>query len=198
MDLQPGTVLTLRDVIDRTVWFAFPVAVVADGLEALEVVQFAGTTGQAVSGYPTDWERVHAQLLADERTMDPVVWRTTHCVHVFQPEHPWWSTRLMWSADSGGFLGWYVDFRKPLLRHGSFLDTRDLQLDVVVPPDRDWRWKDEEVYAQFVREGLIDATSRRAVEACREEVILSIQEERTRSRAIAVRKGSPFRTFCRN
>lgn len=84
----------------------------------------------------------------------------------------------MWSADSGEFLCWYVDFRRPVVRRGRFLDTRDLALDVVVDPGGEWRWKDEDQYRYGVASGFIDGDEHAAVEAAREVVLEAIAARR--------------------
>ncbi|MCD0484897.1 DUF402 domain-containing protein [Streptacidiphilus sp. ASG 303] len=41
------------------------------------------------------------------------------------------------------FDGWYVDLERRI-RRGDHIDVIDLEPDLVVAPDRTWRWKDEE------------------------------------------------------
>jgi protein associated with RNAse G/E len=47
----------------------------------------------------------------------------------------------------GTFRDWYVNLEEPAVRwddgHLAGLDTVDQDLDIVVAPDRSWRWKDE-------------------------------------------------------
>jgi Protein of unknown function (DUF402) len=54
-------------------------------------------------------------------------------------------------APSGEFQSWYVNLEDPATRWDdgdlAGIDTVDHDLDVVVPPDRTWRWKDEEEFA---------------------------------------------------
>ncbi|MFN0095768.1 MAG: DUF402 domain-containing protein [Dehalococcoidia bacterium] len=53
----------------------------------------------------------------------------------------WWATWLLWEP-GGRFRGWYVNLQEPFEPTPWGLDHRDLQLDILVPPDRRWRWKD--------------------------------------------------------
>jgi hypothetical protein len=50
-----------------------------------------------------------------------------------------------------GFNSWYVNLEEPVARWDdgglAGVDTVDQDLDVVVSPDRQWRWKDEEEFA---------------------------------------------------
>lgn len=59
--------------------------------------------------------------------------------------------------DDGALRHWYVNLELPAVRwrdpHTGLagLDTVDYDLDVVVTPDRSWRWKDEEEFAMRLR-----------------------------------------------
>jgi len=56
---------------------------------------------------------------------------------------------LWWFFDANGFTGWYVNLEIRGPRWSAGIDVADLGLDVVVDPDRTWRWKDEEDFAAF-------------------------------------------------
>jgi uncharacterized protein DUF402 len=57
-----------------------------------------------------------------------------------------YSVWLFFEPD-GSFRNWYVNLEEPPIRwddgHLAGLDTVDQDLDIVVGPDRAWRWKDE-------------------------------------------------------
>lgn len=54
----------------------------------------------------------------------------------------WWMRH-----GSGGFAGWYVNLEEPGMRwddgYVAGVDIVDQDLDLEIPPDRTWRWKDE-------------------------------------------------------
>ena len=50
----------------------------------------------------------------------------------------------MWTP-AWEFLGWYVNLEEPFRRTPLGFDVRDLQLDILVDPERKWRWKDSEL-----------------------------------------------------
>lgn len=50
---------------------------------------------------------------------------------------------VWWFFREGAFLGWYVNLEAVLARHPGGIDVVDHHLDIVVDPDRTWRWKDE-------------------------------------------------------
>ncbi len=57
---------------------------------------------------------------------------------------------------SGEHWGWYVNLQEPFRRSGIGFETMDLMLDLIVDPDRTWRWKDEDELATFVERGVFD------------------------------------------
>ncbi len=82
----------------------------------------------------------------------------------------WFSVARMHGPD-GALLCWYVNFeRPPLWRHDGW-DTHDLALDLVVDPDRSWRWKDEDEYEHSRRLGLITNYEHKAVDAARAQAL---------------------------
>lgn len=62
---------------------------------------------------------------------------------------------VSWFFDpAGGFAGWYVNLESPPVRWAAGLDLVDHDLDIVVEPDRTWRWKDEDDFEAATRLGL--------------------------------------------
>jgi Protein of unknown function (DUF402) len=57
-------------------------------------------------------------------------------------------------APDGTFRSWYVNLEKPSVRWDdgavAGVDTVDYDLDLLVQPDRSWRWKDEDEFAAFL------------------------------------------------
>lgn len=84
----------------------------------------------------------------------------------------WW-----FRDDAGDFTAWYVNLEEPAVRWDdgavAGVDVVDQDLDIVVAPDRSWRWKDEQEFAErlafpehyWVRdEAQVRAEGRRVVE----------------------------------
>jgi len=58
------------------------------------------------------------------------------------------SYSLLWFfATTGEFTGWYLNLEAPAHRWWGGLDVYDKALDVLVAPDRTWKWKDEDELA---------------------------------------------------
>jgi protein associated with RNAse G/E len=70
--------------------------------------------------------------------------------------HPREGAYSLWFSftPEGAFAGWYVNLEEPVIRWRdgelSGVDTVDQDLDIVVAPDRTWRWKDEEEFAEHL------------------------------------------------
>jgi hypothetical protein len=62
-----------------------------------------------------------------------------------------WSVWWFFDEQTGDFDGWYVNLEDPFRRWDdggvAGIDTADHALDIVVAPDRSWRWKDEDELA---------------------------------------------------
>jgi hypothetical protein len=56
---------------------------------------------------------------------------------------------VWWFFDPAGtFAGWYVNLQAPARRWWGGIDLEDQALDVVIDPDRTWRYKDEDEFRQ--------------------------------------------------
>lgn len=87
------------------------------------------------------------------------------------------STWLWWDEDQDErrFSGYYVNMEEPFRRSEAGFDTNDHMLDIVVTPDLDWRWKDEDVMVERVRSGTYSAEFAAAVRSEGERVVQEIE-----------------------
>ena len=105
-------------------------------------------------------------------------------------EAEWYGGRLMiselgaahsvyvnWGRD-GEFAGWYVNLEDPWRVSPLGFDTTDHLLDVVVEPDRSWRWKDEDHLAEAVEVGLFTQKQAWGIRAEGERAIERIEGQR--------------------
>jgi hypothetical protein len=145
-----------------------PVIVVSDTPELLSFFLAADTptlfSRPRFAGQPKPWGPGEWDL--EQNTWDR--WNTLHLVVPGE----WRATWVMWSP-TWEFLGWYVNLQEPLWRTRWGFDIRDLQLDILVAPDRSWRWKDEDDLQRSIECGLIseanaEETQRSAAQAIRE------------------------------
>lgn len=67
-------------------------------------------------------------------------WRWAEVLKLVRPDDGW-ATWVRWTADRR-FDGWVVNMQSPMTRTYLGFDVWDHQLDILVNPDRTWRWKD--------------------------------------------------------
>ena len=109
---------------------------------------------------PGEWELV------------PGVWRYRHTLFLHRAGE-WRATWVRWNEE-WEFDGWYVNLQEPLWRTRWGFDIRDLQLDILVAPDRTWHWKDEDDFARSVDCGLICAEFAQRVRESAAEALAAI------------------------
>jgi predicted RNA-binding protein associated with RNAse of E/G family len=171
-----GDHVALRDVRNGVVYFAWPVTVIEDADRGLLVSQVPGAVGRVPRGYPDDLAELVHQLESRQPELVELEWKATRTLGVFLPDQ-WWATRLFWNADGTAFLGYYVDFIRPIERDGNHVNTLDLALDVVVRPDGSWAWKDEDHLPIMRTLGWLDDETERHMELGKTAVIAAVESK---------------------
>jgi hypothetical protein len=142
-----GRVVLRRYHRASTYLFVKPMVVARDDAGGLLLWMPAGTE---VAGLRDDDGRtLHAAPIGAMR--NPRLVRTTwgeRDVLILMP--PGAAHSVWWFFRHGRFDGWYVNLETPARRHEDGVDATDLVLDVVVAPDRSWRWKDEDEFADRI------------------------------------------------
>lgn len=154
-----GEVILRREVLnDGRCWAEWPVIVVLDEPELLATYIATDTPFRIPTGaWPTStglhpwhgkdrWEG-HGVLMLQRPNEAHAVW-------------------VFWQGTNRAFWGWYVNVQEPFRRTPFGYDTQDLELDIWVPADGPWKWKDEELLEQRVEEGRY---TREQVAAIRDE-----------------------------
>ncbi len=114
-------------------------------------------------------ERGYAVALDDE------VWRRDVLRLMYPGAHH--SIWVFWERedDERRHTAYYVNMEEPFRRTSIGFDTNDHTLDIVVTPDLEWRWKDEDELAERVQQGLFPADFAEFVRAEGERVIERIE-----------------------
>ena len=97
-------------------------------------------------------------------------WTDTNVLMLTVPD-TWHSVWLMWEAQTWEFRCWYVNLQTPLTRTARGFDTSDKALDVVIAPNGEHRWKDEDHLDRAVDVGWISAADAQRVRSEGERVI---------------------------
>jgi hypothetical protein len=169
---QRGDVVVLRYITtDGRIEIAWPCRIVEDSSERLALFVAAGST------YKADPKRTAAQKLAGDRPSLPShepVWRHDMLRLMFPgAAHSVW---LFWdgAGASRRLLRYFVNLEAPFRRTRIGFDTQDHTLDIVVTPELECRWRDEEEFEQHVELGLYTRELAAAARAEGERVLEAI------------------------
>lgn len=90
-----------------------------------------------------------------------------------------YSVWLHWSsAPPGDFLGWYVNLEAPFVRTPIGVDTTDDSLDIVVTPELEWRWKDDQFAEGWIAAGVYTREETERIAETGRRVIADIEARR--------------------
>jgi hypothetical protein len=149
VDFVPGEVVHLRHLQRGRLALLFPYRVAEARPDAVLLWAPPGTQGWLFD--MPDGRSLGQTPLPEwsAATLVPVPHTIDHGTLIWVPSGRDWSVRWIFRPD-GTFLRWYANLEAPseAWRTGATagLDTSDWDLDVVVEPDRTWRWKDEEEF----------------------------------------------------
>jgi hypothetical protein len=135
-----------REVLnDGRCWFQLPVRVVRDDDELLATYI---PTGAAFDFPPGDWPIAGGRhpWHGKER------WERNGVLMLQRPGEAY-AIWVFWFGEERAFRGWYVNLQEPFRRTRRGYDTQDLELDIVVPLDAPWEWKDDDLLDVRVAEG---------------------------------------------
>jgi len=185
---RSGDTIVHQEVWADRVWAARPLVVVDDADQGLVLWIPAGTrrkipapppgvTGRErdPAGLPTEASHrgVIENLVRGEWTHTDHVWDVSS-LWMLRPD-AWYAVWVSWLSN-GEHLGWYVNFQRPYRRTSLGIEAMDLMLDLVVHPDRSWRWKDQHEFDQLVQLNLIDDDTIQHLRREAAAVVASIEE----------------------
>ena len=160
---RPGNVVALRYITtDRRIEMCWPCRVVEDSNDLLALFIAAGSI------YKAEPKRSAAEKRSGIRTRFPpheYVWRNDTLRLMFPAKHH--SVSLSW-GDEGqtrSFIKYFVNMEEPFRRTEAGFDTQDHTLDVVVMPELNWHWRDEDELVNHVNEGFYSVELAEAIRA---------------------------------
>ncbi|WP_035857121.1 DUF402 domain-containing protein [Cryptosporangium arvum] len=154
MYYEPGRTALVRHCRGGVVQGVRPCVVVEDGPDGT-LLWLARDTPMRISLY-ADGRPVRDVPLAERFTAPwhtgPGVWTGTSALEWIPPGAPWHT--VYWFFDGAGrFRNWYVNVETPPVRWAHGFDSDDLELDVVIAPDRSCVLKDEDELEAAVAAG---------------------------------------------
>ncbi len=173
---QAGDQIAVRSRVFDTWGIVAPMTVICDDEMALVVFGTVGASIKRLRLASGDaLPRVIRPEDVGELRMDLVddVWTGTNRLFIFPPARAY-CVHVIWSEPDWAFQGWYVNLQSPIERFDAGIESEDLFLDIVVNPDRSWRWKDEDELVEAVLVGRLDADRARDIRAEGERVATMI------------------------
>ena len=151
-----GTDVRVREVLHGAEWASWAERVVGDDGVVLATVKADGTP-MAFPAHPVPHPWGHLDA-----------WSGTSVLKL-RRSGDWYSVWKFFDGE-GAFLHWYVNFETPVVRTVDGVEVNDLQLDIVIAPDGEWRWKDVEHLAPTLASGRITSDELLATLAAAAEV----------------------------
>lgn len=144
MGWKPGEVIVRREVLnDGRPWLAMMVYVVEDSDEQLVTYLPGGTEFGFLDGQFPTCNGLHPWNHGTRRWLG----HGTLMVQRNGEGHAVWH---FWDGPDRTFQWWYINFQEAFRRTPIGYDTQDLELDIVVPPNGPWTFKDRELLADHV------------------------------------------------
>lgn len=158
MRWQPGQAVVRQEVLnDGRVWLRFRVLVVRDDPDLLATYVREGTPFEFPEG---NWPTSNGRHPWHGRER----WQG-HGLLMLQRPGDAYAIWVFWHGPEREFRGWYVNLQEPFRRTAQGYDTQDLELDISVPLDAPWEWKDDELLEARVREGRFSAAQATEIRA---------------------------------
>jgi Protein of unknown function (DUF402) len=173
---RPGETAVQRFVrADGSIGQHHPLRVIEDDGERLlgwlpagtDIVNSRLADGRDPRDVPLD------EMFVLPRIRVPGQWRDTSNLRLITESE--WSSLWWFFEPDGTFMCWYVNLEIPRGRTEHTTDRSDGALDVVVAPDRSWRWKDEDEADAAVTAGRITAADLTRLRAEGERVIALVE-----------------------
>ena len=169
---QPGEAAVLRYITrDGRPGMSWPFTVVEDRDDLLALYIPKGAVYKRSRYLPPaeSADRGYDRRLVDEE------WRRDVLRLMYPGAHH--SIWVFWEHEDGErrHTAYYVNLEEPFRRNAIGFDTNDHTLDIIVTPDLEWRWKDEDELAERVELGVHPADFADFVRAEGERVIEAIE-----------------------
>ena len=180
---QAGESCVLRGIVSNQVWLAQSVILVRDGPDETVLLLLPGAQCAFPEGYwrwkrdkdrsqGTRWQEARS----DRILLREFAWQTNRILIFLEPEK-YYSCFLFWDHEADQFSCYYINFQLPYRRSHCGFDTLDLDLDIVIDPQYNWKWKDEKDYQDGIREGGIVDEWVKGIEQSQAEVLGRINKQ---------------------
>jgi len=156
-----GDQVVYRETVQGRVWTARPVTVVCDTPERVALCLHHGTHWQRCTPLEAGTDLVRCKAGQAPWRLEAARIEFGDTLILIAPAEAY-AAHLMWNP-AQQFMGWYVNLQAPLRRTRLGFDFLDHELDLVVPPHGDLRWKDEDHLALAETLGLFSPAQCRQI-----------------------------------
>jgi protein associated with RNAse G/E len=157
---KPGDTVALRGIYNQSVSYIQSAVVVQDQPEEVALAILPGAECFAPEGYISGrhgiagrWDR-WGEYETGYWKMQGYAWHTNRLLILLHPEK-YYSSFYFWEVGTNQFLCYYINFQLPFRRSKIGFDTFDLELDIIIEPTFEWRWKDADHYQEGIERGIL-------------------------------------------
>ncbi len=178
---RPGEIIAGRGIVNGKVWSAKSLIVVQDTREEKVLLLLPGAECALTEGYfrwrygdyslGTRWQEARG----NSWKLRTFPWETNRFLILLEPPK-YYACFLIWDQATDQFKCYYINFQLPYRRSHCGYDSLDLDLDLVIDPQLNWKWKDEADYQEAIREGGIRADWVKAIEETQSEIFDKLQK----------------------
>ena len=152
---RPGDTVALRGIYNRHVSYMQSALVVQDDPNEVALAILPGAECAAPDSYINGkhgaeklWDRwgLYQKGIWD---MQSYSWHTNRLLILLHPGK-YYASCYFWRASDNEFLCYYINFQLPFHRSSIGFDTFDLELDIIIERNYEWRWKDVEDYQRGI------------------------------------------------
>ena len=127
-------------------------------------------------GERREWDR-WGDYKKNNPDMQKFTWHTNRLLVLMEPQK-YYATIYFWQENTDQFLCYYINFQLPFWRSECGFDTLDLELDIVINPERKWHWKDEEDYQKGIDSGILLKQWTDGIEIAKPNVLERIKKQK--------------------
>jgi protein associated with RNAse G/E len=172
---NPGEVIAWRGLFRGLIWHAMPTYVINDTPQEIVLAIVPGAVCKVDKDYGRKSGKRVWDFIETEWKLDDFVWHTNRVLFILEPEKHY-SINLFWNHASNEFIGYYVNFQYPYVRNHCGIDAMDLELDIDIEPDLNYRWKDVEDYKKAIECGIVPPDRVQGIEAVKPEILERIEK----------------------
>lgn len=178
---NPGDTVALRGIYNQRVSYIQSAVIVQDQPDEVALAILPGAECFAPENYihgkhgtASHWDR-WGEYKKGNWNMERYTWRTNRLLILLQPEK-YYANYYFWQANSGRFLCYYVNFQLPFQRSRLGFDSFDLELDIIIEPTYEWRWKDVDDYQRGIACGILRKEWVREIDNAKLEIFATLEK----------------------